>query len=406
MMGIVHDALRRDLDRAITSLTSEPLPNRARRAAIDEHVVWMMRFLHDHHAGEDAGLWPLLRTRDQALAPLLEAMEADHARIRPLLERCTEAAQDDTRVPNDTHRSALVQALVRLRDDLLPHLRREEDELMPLASIAVTDAEWRAVDRQYFIAPKSKAELGFEGHWLLDGLDAERTQVAVHQVPPIARFVLLHGFRRRYRAHAIACWGAPPDRGRASRRRAYAPSRAMRREIPRSACVETVVPAPIEAVWSVLTDVTRVPEWSRECRRVEWLGGAIGAAPGARFRGTNKAGPWTWSRVNEVVVADEPHAFVWRTVSTLRFPDCTEWRVDLEDSGDGTRIVQSYRVVRAPAAMSRLYALLVPTHRGRGTELAEDLRRLGQLAEAERHSVPAARAVSALGQSRLSRAPS
>jgi hypothetical protein len=144
-------------------------------------------------------------------------------------------------------------------------------------------------------------------------------------------------------------------------------------------------------VWSVVTDVTRVGEWSHECRRVEWLDGATTASPGARFRGTNKAGPWTWSRINEILIADEPHTFVWRTVPTLRFPDSSEWRMDLEAVDGGTRITQSYQVLRAPAVLATVYAIIVPAHRGRTVGLTDDLRRLGELAaEDVRDRQPAA----------------
>jgi len=42
----------------------------------------------------------------------------------------------------------------------------------------------------------------------------------------------------------------------------------MRRECEASVVIE----APPEAVWSVISDVTRVGEWSGECRRGEWIG--------------------------------------------------------------------------------------------------------------------------------------
>ena len=126
-------------------------------------------------------------------------------------------------------------------------------------------------------------------------------------------------------------------------------------------------------------------EWSHECRRVEWLDGATTAAPGVRFRGTNKAGLWTWSRVNEMVVVDAPQTFAWRTVPSRRFPDSSEWRIELEPVEGGTRITQSYEVLRAPAALAVLYAVLVPAHRGRSSGLTDDLRRLGELAAEEAH---------------------
>jgi hypothetical protein len=50
------------------------------------------------------------------------------------------------------------------------------------------------------------AQLGIEGHWLLDGIDAEGYQVVVHTVPAVPRFILLHGFARAYRRQALARW--------------------------------------------------------------------------------------------------------------------------------------------------------------------------------------------------------
>lgn len=391
IMGVVHDALRRDLDRAVAALSAAPYPRPAQREAIAEHVSWMMGFLHAHHRGEDAGLWPLVRARDPQAGHLLDVIEADHARVAPLLDACDRAANDYGRTASDEARAALLGALGRLGEALIPHLEREENELMPLVSVAVTNAEWRALDQEYFVKPKSLAELGFEGHWLLDGLDAERSQLVVHQVPAIPRFVLVHGFARRYRQRAKACWGPARESAGDGNAKAYGPAQASPRAIPRTGRVDTVVAAPIDAVWDVVSDVTRVGEWSHECRRVEWLDGATKATPGARFRGTNKAGPWTWSRINEVIVADEPRTFAWRTVSTLLFPDSSEWRIELEPVDGGTRITQSYEVVRAPAVLARLYAVVVPSHRDRRSGLTDDLRRVGEVAEKAQRS---ARAVS------------
>jgi hypothetical protein len=374
MMGIIHDALRRDLDRAIDALSTAPYLEGARRTAMSEHIVWMVGFVHAHHHGEDDGLWPLLRERDPSAATFVDAMYAEHHAVLPLLDACDAAARDYGTEGSDDRRVALLTSVQRLREVLLPHLQHEEDDVMPLVAAALTAAEWRELDQRYYIEPKSLGQLGFEGHWLLDGLDPERASVVVHQVPPVQRFVLVHGFARRYRRKATAYWG--PSRSASG----YGPAAKARREIPRSGCVDVVVAAPPDAVWAVVADVTRVGEWSHECRRVEWVDGASEAKPGAHFRGTNVAGPWTWSRVNEVLIADDPRTFAWRTVPTTFFPDSTEWRIDLEAVDGGTRITQSYRVVRAPAILARMYAVLVPSHRDRRVALTDDLHRLGELA--------------------------
>jgi hypothetical protein len=61
MMGIVHQALRRDLARARVALARTPPPRGPQREAVARHLEWMMRFLRQHHAGEDAGLYPMVR---------------------------------------------------------------------------------------------------------------------------------------------------------------------------------------------------------------------------------------------------------------------------------------------------------------------------------------------------------
>jgi uncharacterized membrane protein len=333
----------------------------------------MMHFLHGHHHGEDAGLWPVVRLRDPGTGDLLDGMGADHRLVAPLVEECTGRARAFALSTHDDERLALADALERLSSTLLPHLRREEDEVMPIVAVTLSAAEWEAVDREHFLDGKSLAELGFEGHWLLDGLDAERAEVVTSQVSRIQRFVLVHGFARRYHRYAVACWG---EADAAS----YRPAPRLPRRVRPEGRTEVEVGAQIGDVWEVVRDVTRVPEWSRECRRIEWLDGAGEAAPGLRFRGENRAGPFSWRRVNEVVEVAAPNRFVWRTIPTPAYPDSTEWRFELEPTASGTRVVQAYRVLRAPRVLSFLYAVLVPTHRDRSSELTEDLRRLGRVA--------------------------
>jgi hypothetical protein len=129
----------------------------------------------------------------------------------------------------------------------------------------------------------------------------------------------------------------------------------------------------------VLTDVTRVGEWSHECRETVWLGdGATRPGVGARFRGRNKAGLVRWGRVCEITVADPPSHFSYRTVDGW-VGDSTEWAFDSEPAGSGTRIGQSFRVRSLPRWADVVICLLIPEHRDRRAAVAEDLVRLGRL---------------------------
>lgn len=72
--------------------------------------------------------------------------------------------------------------------------------------------------------------------------------------------------------------------------------------------VTVTMQAPIDAVWELVSDVTRIGEFSPETFEAEWLGEATGPAVGARFRGhvkRNERGPVYWAEC-EVDVADPP----------------------------------------------------------------------------------------------------
>lgn len=211
MMGIVHEALKRDLRRA-RDVLADSSPQGRQRIALGRHVTWMIDFLHAHHTSEDVGLWPLVRRRNPGAAELLDSMEADHRRIQPAAESAATAARDYTSTITDPPRSALVDALDGLISVLVPHLDREVSEAMPVVAASITNREWDAIEQEYNIKPKSVRQLAMEGHWLLEAIDAEGYDVVVHKVPAVMRFILIHGFARAYRRQARARW--TPDESR------------------------------------------------------------------------------------------------------------------------------------------------------------------------------------------------
>ena len=206
MMSVVHDALRRDLHRLDTTLASTT-PGDDQRRALGEHAVWMMDFLHHHHASEDNALWPLVRSRQPSTAALLDRMQADHSRVLPAIDDVLEAAGRYRDGDHPDLRRTLGERLTALEDVLLPHLRAEEDEAMPAVAASLTDAEWKAWDKANNVDGKSIRQLAVEGHWLMDGLDPVRYQVLMHLVPAPARVVIVHGFARSYRKACARRWG-------------------------------------------------------------------------------------------------------------------------------------------------------------------------------------------------------
>ncbi len=105
------------------------------------------------------------------------------------------------------------------------------------------------------------------------------------------------------------------------------------------------IAAPVDELYALITDVTRMPELSPEVTRCVWLDGATAAAVGVRFAATNKVsrGPaWTNRPVVTVVESGRTFAFA----RTERFSGTVEWRYDFEPRGDATTITESYKVTK------------------------------------------------------------
>jgi uncharacterized protein YndB with AHSA1/START domain len=89
------------------------------------------------------------------------------------------------------------------------------------------------------------------------------------------------------------------------------------------------IAAPATQVYDVLSDVTRMGEWSPECYRCEWIDGEIGPVVGARFRGHNRVGPVRWKTTAIVVAADRGLEFAF-TVIHSNGREKTRWRYCLK----------------------------------------------------------------------------
>ncbi len=207
MMGIVHSALRRDLVRLRLVLGTPDAQEPRRRKALAEHTIWLMDFLHHHHTGEDEGLYPLVVRRNPDAAALCERMDADHDTITPAMDGLRAAAERHLADPASPD-SDLVAALVALDEPLVPHLAREELEMMPVVSASISHAEW--VKWHESMVHGSMTQLAFEGHWLIDGLDEENVQVVVGPVPAVPRFILVKLLGGAYRRRRALLWDGTP----------------------------------------------------------------------------------------------------------------------------------------------------------------------------------------------------
>jgi hypothetical protein len=118
-----------------------------------------------------------------------------------------------------------------------------------------------------------------------------------------------------------------------------------------------------DAVWALVSDVTKIGRYSPETFEAEWLDGATGPVVGARFRGhvkRNGKGPTYWTRCT--VTKCEPGREFFFGVSP-KDEQLSEWGYRLEPSGDGTDVTESFTL--APKWWMKLYWGLLGWARGR-----------------------------------------
>lgn len=139
MMFAVHEALRRELvhiRRAACRTDDDP------GKLLHSSLGWELfkKFLGVHHVSEDVAVWPVLRARaagQQDRLQLIDALEAEHAGIDPLIHEIDAAAVD--RDYGYQRFGDLVDGLITA---LTRHLDHEESEGLDLIDATMTAEEW------------------------------------------------------------------------------------------------------------------------------------------------------------------------------------------------------------------------------------------------------------------------
>ncbi len=126
------------------------------------------------------------------------------------------------------------------------------------------------------------------------------------------------------------------------------------------------IDAPPERVYELVSDVTRMGQWSPECYRCEWVGGATGPAPGARFKGYNRRGRIRWTTTPRVLTAEPGREFSFVAMVFGGRVAGARWSYRFEPADGGTLVTESYD---APAICMMFFL-----RRSRGTELEAGMR--------------------------------
>jgi uncharacterized protein YndB with AHSA1/START domain len=117
--------------------------------------------------------------------------------------------------------------------------------------------------------------------------------------------------------------------------------------------VSTVIDAPPETVWDLVTDIDLPARFQDEFRGAEWLDGA-GPGPDAAFRGRNQRGDRKWETTS-YVVAYEPGRVFGFAVDDRENPGAT-WTFRLEPSGAVTKLTYHRTLGPGPSGLTRAIA--------------------------------------------------
>ena len=102
-----------------------------------------------------------------------------------------------------------------------------------------------------------------------------------------------------------------------------------------------VVRASPEALYDLVSDVTRTGEWSPVCTRCWWDEGATGQV-GDWFSGHNENPERSWETRSQVAVADRGREFAWLVGGRL-----ARWGFVLEPVDGGTRLTETWEFLPA-----------------------------------------------------------
>lgn len=139
----------------------------------------------------------------------------------------------------------------------------------------------------------------------------------------------------------------------------------MNQPLPISASVE--VAATPESVWDVVSDVSRMSEWSPECRKIIVLGSPKQGV-GTTLLGINRRGWAVWPTTSKVVRYEPGTAVAWKT----RESGAT-WSYEITPTAKGARLTGK-RELPAFTLGTKLLAPVIGGAGGHDEELAAGIR--------------------------------
>jgi hemerythrin-like domain-containing protein len=189
-MAIIHQTFRNGFSESAQLVRTNPTPSAQRVQFLSDHIAFTIDMLHHHHAGEDELLFGRLLDRVPDQADVVRDVNHEHELVSGAIEAVTSARSNWAEQPSQESGGALADSLENLNAVLQPHLDHEEQQIVPLAAVNLTEAEWDQLGEEGRKSiPRKMMPVAFG--MILEPLnEAERAYMKRHLPAPIR---LLYG---------------------------------------------------------------------------------------------------------------------------------------------------------------------------------------------------------------------
>jgi hemerythrin-like domain-containing protein len=204
-MVLIHRVIRREFGQ-LPRLFRSAANDRARSKVVGAHAREMLDFLHTHHTGEDELLFPLLRERTTLDPDLMDRMDAQHAQVDDTVTAVNAQLPAWTATADAATGEKMAARIETTMPTLIDHLAEEEQKLLPIVSVTVTQSEWDALGKHGMSAIPLTRKLIILGHITEEADDAER-QRFMQVIPAPARLAYKLIGRRQFTRETTAIRG-------------------------------------------------------------------------------------------------------------------------------------------------------------------------------------------------------
>jgi hemerythrin-like domain-containing protein len=181
-MFAVHQALVGAVDLAPT-LVGGAGDDPDRVEVIGSFYENVLEFLHVHHGGEDALVYPLLHERCTGERTLLDRIGSQHSLLDEPTAQAREAIVAWRADPSAAGADQVTELLGVIGEALRPHLEEEENLVLPIASAWISPEEWGEIPGhalRSFQADKPWLALGL----IRERLTEEQSAAMLAGMPP------------------------------------------------------------------------------------------------------------------------------------------------------------------------------------------------------------------------------